>query len=280
MISKAQNRGKQTAWHCVCECGNEVDVRTQKLTSGITKSCGCLRHKPSSRRQDLTGQRFGRLVVESMDWTKNGTFCNCVCDCGNRTRVAQTSLKHNVTQSCGCYKTDHAGEHSRTDLTGMHIGYLTAIERITVPNAHTRYRCICDCGQETKVDGPNWLNGKTRSCGCKRFKSVGEEVIEDILTRNNISYYSQYRFNDCKNKRPLPFDFYLPDYNTCIEYQGEQHYKPIDWFEDTDDTFEARQIRDSIKRTYCNDNGISLLEIPYYYGKKRIESTIMNTLNP
>ena len=215
-----------------------------------------------------------------MEYTENGTFCHCICDCGNEVRVAQTSLKHDVTKSCGCYKREHAGEQSRTDLTGMHIGYLTGIERIPVPGGHTRYRCICDCGNETVVDGPNWLNGSIRSCGCKRFKSVGEETIETFLNESNIVYLPQHRFDGCKYKRELPFDFFLPDYNVCIEYQGIQHYEPVEWFYDTENTFEERQKRDQIKREYCKDNGILLIEIPYFYNNEKIKNTIINTLNP
>ncbi len=280
VIGRAPNRGRSTMWHCVCKCGNETDVAGDKLRSGHTKSCGCLKHHPAVNRIDLTGQRFGRLVVQSMDWGTKVTKCNCICDCGNSVSVAYSCLRQGITRSCGCYKKEHAGEQNRTDLTGMHIGYLTAIERIPGTGCHTRYRCVCDCGNETVVDGPCWLNGSVRSCGCKRSKSVGEETIETFLNDRHIDYYPQYRFDDCKYKRTLPFDFFLPDYNVCIEYQGIQHYEPVEWFYDTENTFEERQKRDQIKREYCKDNGILLIEIPYFYNNEKIKNTIINTLNP
>ena len=267
-------------WHCRCDCGNETDVEAYKLKTGATKSCGCKLHEPNVNRIDLTGKRFGRLVVTEMDWAKSGTRCYCKCDCGNELWVAYSSLQQGITKSCGCYKRDHAGEHSRTDLTGRHIGFLTAVERIPIPGGHTKYRCVCDCGNETVVDGPNWLSGSVCSCGCQRFKSKGERFIESVLTENHIEFDPQHRFDDCKYKRELPFDFFLPDYNVCIEYQGIQHYQPVDWFCDDTDTFEDRQLRDQIKREYCKDNGISLIEIPYFYNKAKIKNTIINTLNP
>lgn len=280
VMYRAPNHGRRTMWHCKCDYGNETDVEAYKLTKGTTKSCGYKRHEPNVNRIDLTGQRFGRLVVMQMNWDRSGTKCYCKCDCGNELWVAYSSLRQGITKSCGCYKIDHAGDQTRTDLTGRHIGFLTAIERIPVKGGHTKYRCVCDCGNETVVDGPNWLNGAVCSCGCQRFKSKGERFIESILKENHIDFDPQHRFSDCKHKRELPFDFFLPDYNTCIEYQGVQHYQPVEWFYDDENTFEDRQARDQIKREYCKDNGISLIEIPYSYNKAKIKDTIINTLNP
>jgi len=60
--------------------------------------------------------------------------------------------------------------------------------------------------------------------GCPRCKSsIGERLVEDYLKKNNINYLSEYSFKDCKYKRQLRFDFYLPDYNICIEFDGAQH---------------------------------------------------------
>lgn len=68
--------------------------------------------------------------------------------------------------------------------------------------------------------------------------------------------------------------FYLTDYNLAIEYQGEQHYRPIDYFGGKE-KFEVQQKRDNIKRDYCKNNNINLLEIPYY---KNVEEELNNFL--
>lgn len=65
----------------------------------------------------------------------------------------------------------------------------------------------------------------TQSCGC--LNSKGEEKITQILLKLNIIFYKEYQFIDCINPKTntkLRFDFYLPDYNCCIEYDGKQHY--------------------------------------------------------
>lgn len=98
------------------------------------------------------------------------------------------------------------------------------------------------------------------------IKSRGELFTKNFLEDHGISYMPQKRFPDCKHKYPLPFDFYLPDQNICIEFQGEQHFKPID-FEGCNDeekikeNFKNTIIRDNIKRNYCKSKGIPLVEI-------------------
>ena len=100
---------------------------------------------------------------------------------------------------------------------------------------------------------------------CAPLKSKTEERIERFLKKNDILYQSQKIFIGCFYKNALRFDFYLPDYNLCIEYQGEQHFKCIDYF-GGEENFKKSLERDSIKRKYCEENNIFLLEIPYNIG--------------
>ena len=79
--------------------------------------------------------------------------------------------------------------------------------------------------------------------------------IDFYDANNNILYESQYSFKDCRNTLPLPFDFYLTDYNVCIEYDGRQHYKVNDFF-GGEEAFEKLKINDAIKSEYCKNNNI------------------------
>ena len=68
----------------------------------------------------------------------------------------------------------------------------------------------------------------------------------------NIQYNTQYIFKDCKDIRPLPFDFYIPEYNICIEYDGTSHYKPNPYGSwNTPESVQKTQIHDKIKTKYC-----------------------------
>jgi very-short-patch-repair endonuclease len=95
-------------------------------------------------------------------------------------------------------------------------------------------------------------------CNC----SKGESQISNYLKDKKISFKTQYSFKKCRNVLPLFFDFYLPSYNLCIEYDGIQHFKPIDRF-GGENEFKTVQIRDNIKNNYCYENNIKLLRIKY-----------------
>ncbi len=98
--------------------------------------------------------------------------------------------------------------------------------------------------------------------GIVEFSSKGEKSIEKYLITNKIKYKKQHWFSDCRNILPLPFDFYLEDYNILIEYDGEQHFRSVVIF-GGDDGFKRLQHNDNIKNKYCEQNRIPLLRISY-----------------
>ena len=99
--------------------------------------------------------------------------------------------------------------------------------------------------------------------GCPHCtESKGEKTVRLFLEKNNVSFIAYHSFDDCRNIHPLPFDFFLPQNNTCIEFQGIQHYEEIETFGGKKG-FEYRQRMDNIKREYCKKNGIRLIEIRY-----------------
>lgn len=127
-------------------------------------------------------------------------------------------------------------------------------------NSHAYLSYKCPKGHINSMSWSNFSRGK-RCPSCSRSK--GEEKIAKYLNDINVKYISQYKFDNCRNILPLPFDFYLPDYNLIIEYDGKQHFKPVDIF-GGQDGFEETQLHDQIKTQYCKDNNIKLLRIPYY----------------
>ena len=112
-----------------------------------------------------------------------------------------------------------------------------------------------------------------RGCGCPYCnKSHGEQEAENYLIDNEISYIPQYSING--KGRKFKIDFYLPDYNTFIEYNGEQHYVPKEYF-GGQIAFEKQINRDKLLKEYCNENGIKLITISY---KQDIETVLYNKL--
>ena len=132
------------------------------------------------------------------------------------------------------------------------------------------------CGREWMAKPNNILNG--RGCPvCKTPYSKGEKRIEKILQSKNINFIREYSFEDCRDKAELPFDFYLPDKNLCIEYDGQQHYFAVPFGGCSEDqakeAFYRTQKHDAIKNEYCKQKGIRLIRIPYY-DFKNIENII------
>lgn len=125
-------------------------------------------------------------------------------------------------------------------------------------NADTKVTITC--GDHTFEQTPdNHLRGK----GCpKCITSKGEDKILKYLKDNNIIHKQEHKFKDCRNKQPLPFDFYIPHLNTCIEFDGIQHFQPVARF-GGEKAFQNRIANDNIKSTYCADKNINLIRIRY-----------------
>lgn len=235
---------------------------------------------------DITGQRYGRLVVLERDKEtqiqkqSKEVFWKCQCDCGTIFSARGHDIKQNKILSCGCLKKENARNINFSDIKGQKFGKLTVlfeIEENTRVDRHTYWQCKCDCGNECVVSGKQLRTGKTKSCGC--LKSSGELKIIQILYENNIPFETQKTFEGCKNKLLLKFDFYLPTYNTVIEYNGEQHYMAVD-FLGGEERFKQQQIADNIKKDWCFVNNVNYIEIPYTdydqinfeYLKERLEN--------
>ena len=111
-----------------------------------------------------------------------------------------------------------------------------------------------------------------RGSGCPKCKtSKGENMIIDYLDVNNIPYIPQKKFDGCIYKTRLPFDFYFPDKNLCIEYDGIQHFMSIEGW-GGEDEFKLRKKKDKIKNEFCQENNIRLERIKY-------DEDILNRLN-
>jgi very-short-patch-repair endonuclease len=127
-------------------------------------------------------------------------------------------------------------------------------------NTNTKVKIICPNHGVFEQAPNSHLSGKNGCPICKSSK--GELTIKQWLDGKNINYIQQYRFPDCRNILPLSFDFYLPDYNMCIEYDGRQHFGVYDIF-GGNLGYEKTKKRDGIKTNYCEENGVLLLRIKY-----------------
>ncbi len=98
--------------------------------------------------------------------------------------------------------------------------------------------------------------------------SSGELRIMEYLNSNNLNYKKEKSFADCVSNggRKLRFDFYLPEYNIAIEYDGRQHFEPVTFWngQDANKKFRECKENDAIKNEFCSKNNITLIRIPYW----------------
>ena len=108
-----------------------------------------------------------------------------------------------------------------------------------------------------------------RGLGCKNCaESRGERIIRLVLEDMNMSFTQEKRFASCRDKKELPFDFFLPDYGVLIEYQGMQHFSPKgSWGGEA--SFKATKRRDRVKKKWAKENQIPLLELTSYQNIRR-----------
>lgn len=287
VVEKHEGHTNGAHWLCKCECGNTRIVRGSELRAGRVTHCGQCEEK-KTRLIDLTGQKFGRLLVLSRaeSLTKDVKW-NCQCDCGNVTVVAGKHLKDGATVSCGCRQRELQATLGKRfpgqmkDISGQIFGYLTAIEATDKRDADESviWKCKCKCGKEVLVNGSNLRSGHTKSCGC--LLSAGEEKIAELLSEANIAYERQKKFDNfttIKNQ-PYRFDFWVNNHY-IIEFDGIQHFESSgsSW---NDETVHANTVKnDKIKNEYCFKNNIPIIRIPYYhYQYLSIEDLQLETTN-
>ncbi len=143
----------------------------------------------------------------------------------------------------------------------------------------------CECGRLFYATAHKIKKKYGRCNYCNQVISKNERRMEDFLKSLNIDYKKQYRFNSCKDHRPLPFDFHLTDYDCLIEIDGEQHYEPVRFNglsqEEAQEKFETQQKRDKIKDDFCKKNNIPLLRIPYWEFKNdNYKQILLNFIKP
>lgn len=268
----SERKNRQIVWKCKCDCGKSVNVVGGSLRNGHTQSCGCLqKEKAANNKNDITNQRFGKLIA--IEPTEKRLYRHvvwkCKCDCGNVVEVPLNSLKQQKTRSCGCLAKEinnNIGEQLKAKLLNKKFGKLTVIEEIPDirKNGRVVWKCQCNCGNIIEVSTSSLTSGNTTSCGC--LKSKGEQKISNFLQKYNITFQQQKTFDTCRFEDTnglARFDFYLPEYNLLIEYDGQQHFYYTNSGWNNKENFEKNQQHDNFKNDWCEKNNIKLIRISY-----------------
>jgi len=228
------------------------------------KNCGCpkcSKNRNKSRAETIID--FKKVHGDRYDYSKvkySTSMVKVEIICSKHGSFFQKPNDHK--KGTGCPKC--GGNFKKTDseviqkFKKIH-GNLYNYDKVKYFGKDKKVEIICPKhGSFWQVSSSHWSG-----IGCPICKSSkGEKAIRKFLEENNINFTQEYKFNDCKNILPLPFDFYLPDLNTIIEYDGEQHFKAYRYFGGKE-AFEKTKKRDFIKNKYCENNNINLIRLSY-----------------
>lgn len=230
--------------------------------NGILNGCGCpvcggkikLTHDCFIDRMKKVNDNIEIIGI----YVNYSTPIKCICKIDGYEWYASPSnlLQGKGCPMCGGTKHKTHNEYVKDVFKiNKNILVLGTYINVKTPILH---KCLID-GHEWYAKPNNILSGK----GCPKCnESHGEKQIYNYLNDHHIVFDSQHTFSECKNEKLLPFDFYLVDYNICIEYDGIQHFEPVEVF-GGQIALAKQQHNDSIKTTYCNLNNIQLLRIRY-----------------
>lgn len=154
--------------------------------------------------KDLTGQRFGKLIVVNRASTKidkggkHRTMWECICDCGNPTVVSRDYLKRSKCPSCGCEVIKSRVENNRVNNIGEKFGRLTIVD-ILWDCERAKAVCVCDCGNNYVGDKSDIVTGHTQSCGCLQSENTSRANTKDwkgVIADSGVEFIRQDHMNE------------------------------------------------------------------------------------
>jgi len=257
-----------TNTHCkipvICDKGHKSNQLVKNLLSG--HGCNICGTDRSSEKQKsnfsevlkkFKNKHGNKYDYSEFEYKNNRTDSTIICpEHGPFKQSSYTHIKGHGCPSCSKNRklTTQSFISKSKELHNNKYDYT----KVDYKNMKTPVIIICPKHGEF-LQVPMTHIGQISGCP-KCNESLGERLIANFLDKNEIKYVSQKKFDGCVNKSSLIFDFFLPDYNCCIEFNGIQHYYPVNIF-GGDESFKITKLRDKIKYDFCAENNILLIVI-------------------
>ena len=256
-----------TKMRYICSCGETSTITYANFSRG--KRCKrCMgqrlakQFKFSQNHAENYFKNKGCLLLDQ--YINSRISMNYICSCGNQTKISLDNLRAGKK----CKKCWNKKQHAISKFSQSEVEKFFAnsgcilLDKYTNTKIPVRY--ICVCGHESKTTFNSFKSGR-RCKYCRQ--SRGEQAIELHLKTKGCKFEREYK-STCKNKKTLAFDFAIETATglKLIEYQGRQHYEPVNFGSkktDYKEEFKKIQKRDIKKKEWCQKNDIPLLAIPY-----------------
>ncbi|MCR3759141.1 hypothetical protein KYB31_09080 [Clostridium felsineum] len=255
-----------------CKCGEIFETTFMKFKSRNKRQCNkCKKHflwDIDSVKKYIEVDSKSNCKLLSTKYINKNEKLKIKCKCGNIFYKSFGMFKDKKQQQCpkcsNSINWDYDKVKHFVEIDSKSGCKLLSTKYI---NMRTKMEFECRCGEKFQTIFNSFKDQNKRQCNhCSKIISHGEMVIEQYLKEHHIAFKEQYSFNDCRHKKPLPFDFYLPKNNLAIEYDGEHHYKVSRYSKDKrkmEQKLKKIQLNDNIKSLYCKKHSIKLLRIPY-----------------
>lgn len=295
VAAKDLTSGSKAMVQVICDYCGESYYTTMKnynrteSTSDACKKCNMKKVVHNNRLdrakkhfdtiKDICNEHGYTLITDESEYVNSHTKIKYMCPKhGVQSVTVDSMLNGRLCRKCGYEKISniktHTPEYVKDYIEKFNNNKLLnpyEYQGTTVRNL----KVLCSCGRIFFVSLNDYMCSDIKRCSyCSGKESRGEFQIRKFLEENNINFVQEYRFKDCRDAKPLPFDFYIPDYNILIEFDGQGHYQDTHGIE----SLETTKKHDTMKNEYCEEHNIPLIRIPYWEGN-HIEDILTKELN-
>lgn len=243
-------------------CGNKFLKRPGDIMSKGSGCPYCNGNQLAKYNEQWVVANTPYPYVYIQGFTKMSAKCTFYCNnCNSYFQQTPSRLINEKIFGCNCCSTKKLTHEDFLNQLGKEcLNEYEILSNYTNIDTKIKFKHK-KCGTEFELSPYKFIyrHNKKYCPICYYKKSKGEVLITNFLEKNNIQYQKEFSFPDLKNKK---FDFYLPEFNSCIEYDGIQHFKKVDFF-GGEQSFKDIQRRDRQKNLYCLKNNIKLFRIPY-----------------
>lgn len=267
---------QKTTDHVKCKCNkcgyiwNTSTIAHLKTSKGCP-NCSGVAKKSQEYYQELINKKFPNLKIINFRKQDNFDIQCTLCNHIHKNTSIDTILK---SKGCiNCQSIFRTPERFVEEMQKINPN-IEILGKFTQTKNPIKVKCKI-CNRVWEPLAKNLIKGLRCTC---ETRTKGEILIWNILNKYNINFLFQKEISDKIFSQPfLLIDFYLPDYNLFIEYNGKQHYVPIEYF-GGEIQFNKQQTRDEELREYCRLNNIKLLELKYDLSPEEIEDKILKIL--